>query len=205
MATILYYDEYICVCDKPRGLLSEGEGKDSLPLLLRDELCQKGRTSPKIYPVHRLDRETEGLMVFALTKEAAAILSSDIAEGKLIKEYLAGLSKIPEDKEGELCDLLFYDRTKNRSYVVKRERRGVKAARLFYRIIEEKDGQALVRVRLYTGRTHQIRVQFASRGYPLVGDRRYGGPPSNAGIALRSCYLKFTHPITKKEMEFERT
>ena len=100
-------------------------------------------------------------------------------------------------------DLLFFDRTRNRSYVVTRTRRGVKDASLRYRVLETSaDGISRVAIRLETGRTHQIRVQFGSRKMPLVGDRRYGAPPSDRPLALRACYLSFTHPATGKEMAF---
>ena len=99
-------------------------------------------------------------------------------------------------------DLLFFDRTRNRSYVVTRMRRGVKDAALRYRVLSSEDGISRVAVRLETGRTHQIRVQFASRKMPLVGDRRYGAPPSGQDLALRACYLSFTHPTTGERMAF---
>ena len=110
MANIVYWDEYICVCDKPRGYLSEGEGQDRLPSLLRDELVSLGASVSEIYTVHRLDRETDGLMVYALKKESAAELSRQIVDGKLKKEYYAMLSGAPDDASGELVDLLYYER-----------------------------------------------------------------------------------------------
>ncbi|MBR5437666.1 MAG: RNA pseudouridine synthase, partial [Clostridia bacterium] len=105
---------------------------------------------------------------------------------------------------GTLEDLLFFDRGKNKSFTVKKERRGVKKALLSYRVIAERDGLSLVRVVLHTGRTHQIRVQFASRKMPIVGDRRYGSKRESSITALWSCRLSFTHPVTKERMVFER-
>lgn len=191
-----FFDAEIAVCEKPAGLLSEGEGKDALPSLLATQL------GGEIYPVHRLDRETSGLMVFARTKSAAAQLSAELLDGTLQKEYLALLCGIPQEKQARLSDLLFYDRRAGKSFVVKKERKGVKLAELDYEVLAEEQGRALVRVALLTGRTHQIRVQFASRKLPLVGDRRYGAPADGASIALHSFHLRFTHPKTGEAMEF---
>lgn len=195
---IHYLDTQLVVCEKTRGLLSEGESEDSLPRLLREQLgCEE------IYPVHRLDRETEGLMVLALTAKAAAALSAQFASHTTEKEYEAEVHGIPAPATGEWRDLLFFDRTKNRAYTVKRSRRGVKEAILRYAVIDSTEGISRVRVRLLTGRTHQIRVQFASRGMPLVGDRRYGAPNTGRPMALRSCRLCFDHPETGERMCFE--
>lgn len=128
-------------------------------------------------------------MVFAKTAPAAAKLSQAIAGGTLQKEYLAVLERAPEQAEGELSDLLFHDRTKNKTYVAKRQRKGVKQARLSYRVLDVQNGLCLVKIRLYTGRTHQIRVQFASRGMPLVGDGKYGSRKNAASPALWSYAL----------------
>ena len=193
---IIFCDKDVCVCIKPRGVLSEGEGAESLPLLLREQL------GGEIYPVHRLDRETDGLMVYARSGRAAAELSRQVADREMKKEYEALLTKRPEKDEAKLCDLLFYDRRAGRSYVVKRERRGVKDAELEYRVIGEENGYCKVRVRLFTGRTHQIRVQFASRGMPLKGDRRYGAPAGGGEMGLTSCYIGFSHPVSGELLEF---
>ena len=200
---IIYYDKDVCVCVKPRGVLSEGEGQKEMPFLLGEALAKNG-IKATVYPVHRLDKETEGLMVYALNKTSAASLSRQIQSGELHKEYIAGLCGIPADEEGELSDLLFYDRKRGRSYVVDRERKGVRSARLGYRVISADGKYSTVRVKLYTGRTHQIRVQFASRGMPLRGDRRYGATAESGDFSLRSCYLSFLHPRTGEAVEFER-
>ncbi len=194
-----FLDEQLAVCEKPAGLLSEGEGKDALPALLAAQL------GGEVYPVHRLDRETSGLIVFARTKSAAAHLSRQLTDGTLQKEYLAVLCGVPQEKQARLSDLLFYDRRAGKSFVVKKERKGVKRAELDYEVLAEQSGRSLVRVTLLTGRTHQIRVQFAARKLPLVGDRRYGAPAEGASIALHSFHLSLTHPKTNEPMEFFST
>ena len=173
----------LILCVKPVGVRAQGEGETDLPALLKKQLgCE-------IYPVHRLDQAVGGVMVFAKTAPAAAKLSQAIAGGALQKEYLAVLEREPERAEGELSDLLFHDRTKNKTYVVSRQRKGVKEAKLAYRVLDVQNGLCLVRIRLYTGRTHQIRVQFASRGMPLVGDGKYGSRKNAASPALWSYAL----------------
>ena len=173
----------LVVCIKPVGVHAQGEAEADLPALLKRQLgCE-------IYPVHRLDQAVGGVMVFAKTAPAAAKLSQAIAGGTLQKEYLAVLGARPKDDSGELFDLLFHDRTKNKTYVVSRQRKGVKEAKLAYRVLDVQNGLCLVRIRLYTGRTHQIRVQFASRGMPLVGDGKYGSRKNAASPALWSYAL----------------
>ena len=188
MTDILFRDEYIVVCDKPSGLLSEGEAPQ------------------KIFPVHRLDRETRGVMVYALCEKAAASLSLAVAERRMEKEYIATVVGRLEASRGEMKDLLFYDRGRNKSFVVRRERKGVKAASLEYELLDynAEEDLSFVRVKLHTGRTHQIRVQFASRGYPLAGDRKYGAPPSHRSEpSLVAVKLSFPHPISGEYMTFE--
>ena len=178
---LLYEDEQLLVCIKPRGILSckDASGKPSVEDLLAP------RT---VFPIHRLDKEVYGLMVFAKTKAAAAHLSK--MEG-FCKEYCAICQGRPPE-QGDWTDLLYHDRFKNKTYVVNRKRNGVKEAHLTYTRLEAGE-ESLVAVRLHTGRTHQIRVQFASRGYPLRGDRKYGAK-STGEIALCACRLSFPHP-----------
>ncbi len=201
MLTLYYRDRAIAVCHKPRGVLSQGEGADAMPTLLSDALAENGQR-PTVYAVHRLDRETEGIMVYALSAAAAASLSSQMAARTVHKEYVAEVHGLPQPPEGRMEDLLFFDRGRNRSYVVSRVRRGVKEAALRYRVLSSEDGISRVAVRLETGRTHQIRVQFASRKMPLVGDRKYGAPASGKPMSLRACYLSFAHPETGEQMAF---
>ena len=199
MIEILYQDDDIIVCMKPAGLLSEGEGPDSLLTVLAEQ-C-----GGQIYPVHRLDRGAAGLMVFARNSKAAAGLSRTVQEKQLKKEYFALISGIPAEKEGKMTDYLFKDSRKGKVFAVKRPRKGVREARLTYRVLWSREGDdpaALVRVALDTGRTHQIRVQFSSRGMPLWGDGKYGSRVKGE-LALFSCALGFPHPRTGKRMEWE--
>ena len=183
MIEILEQTPQLVLCVKPVGVRAQGEAEADLPALLKRQLgCE-------IYPVHRLDQAVGGVMVFAKTAPAAAKLSQAIAGGELQKEYLAVQERSPEQTEGELSDLLFHDRTKNKTYVVSRQRKGDKEAKLAYRVLDVQNGLCLVRIRLYTGRTHQIRVQFASRGMPLVGDGKYGSRKNAAAPALWSYAL----------------
>lgn len=196
MPEILYADAAVVVCVKPVGALSEGDGENAMPALLRAAL------GGEFYPVHRLDQPAGGVMVYARTKPAAARLSAAVQTEAFGKEYLAVLDGCPEAQEDALCDLLFFDRQKKKSYVVKRARAGVKQARLSYRVLETAEERALVRVKLDTGRTHQIRVQFSSRGWPLTGDGKYGSRENRCPLALWSAELRFPHPVHGGELRF---
>ncbi len=193
--TVLHSDAQVTVCVKPVGAGSETD----MPELL----CAAG-AGPALC-VHRLDTAVGGVMVYAKSQKAAAALSREIAAGGMEKTYLAVCAGAPEPSEGEMRDLLFKDSHANKSYVVKRERRGVRRARLEYELLEtlgEGEGRrSLVRVRLQTGRSHQIRVQFASRKMPLLGDGKYGSR-MGGGIALWSHSLSFTHPGTGERVSF---
>lgn len=190
---ILYSDADIVVCVKPAGVLSEEPG---MPRLLSEEL------GGDIYCVHRLDRAVGGVMVYARTAAADAALSRQIAACQFHKEYLAVVQGRPEEDSAILRDLLFWDRTKNKSFVVKRQRGGVKDAELEYALLEALPELSLLRVILHTGRTHQIRVQFSSRAMPLVGDVKYGSRYRGCALALWSHSLGFRHPATGKAMSF---
>ena len=183
---------------KPAGISSEADGMGGR---IAEALHLPAES---VYTVHRLDREVGGVMVYALTKKAAAFLSQAAAERSMRKIYLARVMGIPEDPEGLWEDLLFHDRTKNKTYVVNRDRRGVKPARLSYRvlrILSETPRESLLEIALETGRTHQIRVQCAHRGLPLRGDRRYGGKGPD-GPCLFAWKLSFPDPDTGGEKSF---
>ena len=159
---ILYADRGIVACIKPVGLDSETE----VPAALKAEL------GGEIFPIHRLDKNVGGIMVFARTKSAAAALSKAVQDGQMIKEYVAMVHGTPPES-GDWEDFLFKDSRKNKVFAVKKERKGVKYARLEFNRLQGGE-QSLVHIRLHTGRSHQIRVQFSSRGFPLVGDHKYG-------------------------------
>lgn len=186
---ILYSDNALVVCLKPVGLDSEKDVPEQLSQAL-------GGT---VLPVHRLDKNVGGCMVYARTKEAAAGLSRSIQQGTMVKEYVAMVHGTPPEM-GDWQDLLWKDSQKNKVFVVKRERKGVKPARLEFTRLTE-GAESLVRIRLHTGRSHQIRVQFASRGYPLVGDHKYGAHDDSPAPLLFSCALSF--PYQGKTMHFE--
>lgn len=197
MLPILYRDSDLVVCVKSAGLLSQDTGERSVPHLLREQLGAE-----TVAVVHRLDREVGGIMVYALSDRAASQLSQAVQSGKLEKEYLAVTQGIPEQPHGTMEDFLFHDQRKNKTYVVKKVRKGVKDAKLDYEVLRTGSGRALVRVRLYTGRTHQIRVQFASRKLPLAGDGKYGGKEPGLPLLLWSARLSFPHPVTGQVMTF---
>ena len=178
---ILFSDKDIVVCVKPVGLDAEHD----VPQKLAEQL------GGDIFPLHRLDKNVGGVMVYARTKAAAAQLSRLIQENKMVKEYVALVhGQVPENGDWE--DLLFKDSRKNKVFVVKRQRSGVKAARLEFARLTDSD-PALVRIRLHTGRSHQIRVQFSSRGFPLVGDHKYGARDDANAPFLYSCCITFPY------------
>ncbi len=191
------------VCIKPRGILSEStpEG-NGLPELLAAQL-----SLPRVYPVHRLDATTGGVMVFATTKSAAAALSEQITSHRFFKTYLALCEGVPEPAIGAMEDELFFDRRKKQSFVVDRPRNGTKSARLTYRVLDERTiadrSCALCEVELETGRTHQIRVQFASRRHPLLGDKKYGARIPYHGLSLWCRTISFADPDTGAAVSYD--
>ena len=191
---ILYLDDDIVVCVKPARVLSTDE-PGGLPDILRQELG-----TLDFRTVHRLDRVVSGLMVLARNADAASELSRQIRENEFEKEYLAVVHGKPEG--GTLRDLLVRDKARKMTIVAGELGKGVQEAVLHYQTISFAENMSRVRIQLVTGRTHQIRVQFASRSWPLVGERKYAVPDDDCEIALWSCRLVFLHPKTGKHMEF---
>ncbi len=186
---ILFQDKNIIVCIKPVGVDSEKE----FPSILHE------KCGTDIFTLHRLDKNVGGVMVYAKNKTTAAGFSKAIQEGRMIKEYLALVHGTPEES-GTYEDLLFKDSGKNKVFVVKKMRRGVKSAKLEYKRLTSGES-SLVHIRLYTGRSHQIRVQFASRGFPLIGDHKYGSRSEVLHPMLYSCRLTF--PYGGKDVTYE--
>lgn len=186
---ILFYDNDIAVCIKPVGLDSEAE----VPAEIRATL------GGEVFPIHRLDKNVGGVMVYARNKKAAATLSKLVQDGQMIKEYVACVHGTPPD-EATWEDLLWKDSSKNKVFVVKRQRNGVKKAKLEYRTLCPGEN-SLVRIRLHTGRSHQIRVQFSSRGFPLVGDHKYGSRDEKTEPMLFSCCISFPWKGSQQKYE----
>ncbi len=195
---LVYVDDSIVVCVKPARVLSTDE-RGGVPDLVREAL---GETKADVRTVHRLDRVVSGLMVLARSAEAASEISRQIRDNEFEKEYLAVLHGVPEVDHGRLVDLLVRDKARKMTMVAKEEGKGVQPASLTYQIVNSQDDMSRVRIQLETGRTHQIRVQFASRGLPLVGERKYSTLEDDCEIALWSFRLAFTHPTTGEKMEF---
>jgi 23S rRNA pseudouridine1911/1915/1917 synthase len=195
---LIYVDDDILVCLKPARVLSTDE-PGGVPDLAREAL---GDASADVRTVHRLDRVVAGLMVLARNAKAASELSRQIREGEFNKEYLAVVHGCPQSESGTLRDLLGRDKARKMTYVATEPAKGVQEAVLDYVVLGSADNMTRVRIRLHTGRTHQIRVQFASRGMPLVGERKYSTLDDPCEIALWSHRIGFTHPRTGEKMEF---
>lgn len=177
---ILHATEDYAVLIKPIGMDSEKDVPSALAQVLGDP----------VYPLHRLDKNVGGVMIYARTKKAAAHLSRVIQDGQMIKEYVAMVHGVPPE-EGTWDDLLFKDSRKNKVFVVDRLRKGVREARLSFRRMHAENNRSLMHICLHTGRSHQIRVQFASRKFPLVGDHKYGARDEAKNPMLFSCRITF--------------
>lgn len=197
---ILYMDSQILVCVKPPRVLSTDE-PGGLPELLRQEL---GDAEADLRTVHRLDRVVSGVMVLARGAETASELSRQIREGQFRKEYLAVIHGSPEQDRGQLRDLLYRDKARRMTMVAREPGKGVQEAVLDYRVISRGGQMSRIAIRLGTGRTHQIRVQFASRGMPLVGERKYSSLDDPCQIALWSHKIGFFHPGNGEWVELTR-
>jgi len=195
---LLYVDTDILVCLKPARVLSTDE-PGGVPDLAREAL---GDPNADIRTVHRLDRVVAGVMVLARNPKAASELSRQIRDNEFQKEYLAVIHGSPEEEQGTFQDLLGRDKARKMTYVAAEPGKGVQEAILDYWVLNRERGMSRVRIRLHTGRTHQIRVQFASRGMPLVGERKYSEQNDPCEIALWSYRIAFTHPATGEKLEF---
>ena len=208
---ILYEDKEILVCRKPAGMPVQAAGIGTMDMesALKNYLAQKipGKV-PYLGIVHRLDQPVEGILVFAKTPGAAGSLSKQIMAGGAGQYYLAVVEGKPERSEGTLTDYLKKNGRANMSQAVPENTPGAKKAVLHYRILDQKEingkVRTLLRIRLETGRHHQIRVQLSHAGYPLLGDRKYN-PSGEKGksLGLCSCGLEFKHPKTGRLMKFE--
>ena len=195
---LVYVDEDVLVCLKPARVLSTDE-PGGVPDLAREAL---GNPKADVRTVHRLDRVVAGLMVLARNAKAASELSRQIRDNEFEKEYQAVVHGGPVEEQGTLTDLLGRDKARKMTFVAPEPAKGVQEAVLDYRVLNRTGDMTKVQIRLHTGRTHQIRVQFASRGWPLVGERKYSELNDPCEIALWSCRLAFTHPKTGERMEF---
>ena len=201
---ILYEDKYLLLCEKPVGVESQlsSKNKCDMPTLLSKYRRERGEDG-YIGVVHRLDTATGGAMIYSKRSDMTGKLSALVQSEDYKKTYLAVVHGCPEDESGEMRDLLYHDKMKNKSFVCDKKRNGVKEAILNYRVLEVAENEngekmSLVVIELVTGRTHQIRVQFASRKLPLVGDGKYGSRDNHATCALWSHKVELVHPITKK-------
>ena len=197
---ILYIDRDVVVCIKPARVLSTDE-PGGLPDLIREELQD---LKADIRTVHRLDRVVSGVMVLARNAKAASELSRQIREDVFQKEYLAVVHGAPETSEGTLVDLLYRDKARRMTMVAAEPAKGVQEAILDYQLVRKNDSMSRIKIQLRTGRTHQIRVQFASRGMPLVGERKYCTLEDPCEIALWSRSIGFHHPATGEWMTFSK-
>ena len=203
---ILYEDKYLIFCEKPVGVEAQrsSRGGEDMLTLLEEYRREKGEDG-YVGLVHRLDTATGGAMIYSKCEDMTGKLSALVQSDDYKKTYLAVIHGEPDKPMGEMRDLIFHDKQRNKSYVCDKERAGVKEAILNYRVLETveyetKEKMSLVEIKLVTGRTHQIRVQFASRKMPLVGDGKYGSRDNKANMSLWSHRVEFVHPKTKKQI-----
>jgi 23S rRNA pseudouridine1911/1915/1917 synthase len=205
---VLFEDNQIIVVEKPFNIPSQGDktGDTDMLSMVKDYVKEKYNKPGNVYIglVHRLDRPTGGVMVFARTSKAAGRLSDEIRERKIQKTYLAICNGKFKETKGTMKDYLWKDEKKNTSYVVKASKKNAKEAILDYEVLkyDEKEDVSLVKVELHTGRHHQIRVQFSSRMHALYGDTKYHGKGGNAQLSLWAYKLSLIHPTTKEELTY---
>ena len=206
---VFYEDNHIIVVEKPNNIPSQADktGDEDMLSIVKKYIKEKYAKPGDVYLglVHRLDRPTGGIMVFARTSKAASRLSEQIRNNQISKKYLAMCDGKFEEKSGTLKDFLYKDERTNTSKVVDSNKKNAKEAILDYEVIDnnEKTNLSTVKIKLQTGRHHQIRVQFASRNHSLYGDQKYGIRGRGKQLRLWAYYLSFIHPVTKEKMEFE--
>ena len=206
---VIYEDNHVIVVIKPQNIpTQEDESKDKdLLTMVKEYIKEKDNKPGNVFVglVHRLDRPTGGVMVFAKTSKAASRLSAQIAENEFKKRYLAVVLGKPREKRLKLVNYLQKNARTNTVQVVPELTTGAKRAELEYEVLESKEKVSLVDVKLYTGRSHQIRVQMKHIGCPVYGDVKYGGDKLAKGhnLALWAYELKFVHPTTKENMTFK--
>ncbi len=206
---IQYEDDDIIICWKEAGVAVQTKrlGEPDMESLLRNYLASSGKT-PGVTPtlfigvIHRLDQPVEGILVFAKNQKAAANLNKQMQGQEFEKYYLAVLQNRPTQKQAQLTDYLHKDGRSNTSAVVSKDTIGAKKSVLSYEVLTETEVGSLVRIKLQTGRHHQIRVQMAHLGCPLVGDSKYGN--QSGPVALCAYHISFLHPATGKRVSFER-
>lgn len=207
---ILYEDNHVLVVEKPPNMLTQGDitGDEDLLTLLKEDLKRRYDKPGNVYLglVHRLDRPVGGAMVFAKTSKAASRLSEQIRNWELDKSYMAVIHGVPKQPAGTLINYLVKDETTNIVKVVQSPEEGKKAS-LDYIVKDSKNGLSLVNIKLHTGRSHQIRVQFAALGHPLYGDQKYGASLNRSGmqLALWSVEVGFVHPTLRQYQSYQST
>ncbi|MBQ3492624.1 MAG: RluA family pseudouridine synthase [Clostridia bacterium] len=204
---ILHEDNHIIVVLKPQNVPScEDESKDENMLsIIKEYIKVTYNKQGNVYLglVHRLDRPTGGIMVFAKSSKAASRLSEQLRDGDFEKRYMAVLVGEPKEDKATLTHYMKKNAVNNMVYVCPPSVAGAKFAQLEYEVVDKKAGLSLVDIRLHTGRSHQIRVQMNAIGTPVYGDMRYGGEKAKKGyLALWAYYLSFTHPVSKERMVF---
>lgn len=206
--TILYEDKDIIVCQKPPAVAVQSRriGSMDMEAALKNYFVKKGEM-PYVGLVHRLDQPVQGILVFGKNKESTAFLSRQLLDNRMEKIYLACVEGVPSVKEACLVDEIEKEQKTNLSKIVDKKTKNSKTAILEYKLIKSEAKRSLLEIHLKTGRHHQIRVQLAHGGFPIVGDAKYnpkvGIDPSGQEIALCAYKLSFIHPVSKKKMEFQ--
>ncbi|MEK4026092.1 RluA family pseudouridine synthase [Sporosarcina sp. FSL W7-1283] len=205
---ILYEDNHLLVVEKPVNIPVQEDRSGDVDVLsaLKEDIKRRYQKPGNVYLglVHRLDRPVGGVMVFAKTSKAASRLSDQLRRGTIDRQYLAVVHGVPKKKQATLRHFLYKDRQKNQVFSVDRNYPEAKAASLDYHLLGKESNKSILNVRLHTGRSHQIRVQMATEGFPLFGDQKYGSRVNKPGeqIALWAHTLEFAHPTTKETLRF---